>query len=76
MPNMQTNDDGTLPHSAWPGCYPLFYLTTCGEVLCPACANKEEPRENIIGQDANYEDASLYCDECSERIPSAYAEED
>jgi hypothetical protein len=28
----------------------------------------------VIGVDVNYENPSLYCDECSKRIESAYAE--
>ena len=27
------------------------------------------------GQDVNWEDAELYCDHCSKRIESAYAED-
>jgi hypothetical protein len=48
-------------------------------VLCPACANKwtadDVPQFEPTDADINYEDASLFCDECSERIESAYAEE-
>ena len=86
---MQVNSDGTLPHSSWPGLYPLFYIMgDCG-VLCADCANGKNGscavREGtddgmsdkswtIVGQDINYEDADMYCDHCGVRIPSAYAE--
>lgn len=30
----------------------------------------------VVAVDVNWEDASLYCDECSQRIESAYAEPD
>lgn len=56
------------------GCYPMFYFDKEDNVLCADCAQKE--RDNIAAADANWEDPSLYCDECSERIESAYAEDD
>ena len=78
---MQRLDDGSLPHSCWPGLYPLAYVTPQHDVLCAECANEYEasPRDCDasdlpIKQFINWEDPSLYCDECSERIPSAYAE--
>lgn len=56
------------------GGYPLFYLTKRDCVLCPLCANEE--KAVIVAADANWEDPELYCDECSERIESAYAEDE
>lgn len=32
---------GLLDSFAWPGGYPLFYLTRDGGTLCPQCANRE-----------------------------------
>jgi hypothetical protein len=73
---------------AWPGGYPLFAITTDGAALCPACVTKERAQIfrsthersrdgwSIAGFDVNYEDAALYCDHCSKRIESAYAEDD
>jgi hypothetical protein len=29
----------------------------------------------LVGDDVNYEDCSLYCDHCNEKIPSAYGED-
>jgi hypothetical protein len=66
---------GDLPAYAWPGGYPLYYLDKEDAVLCPTCANKEEA-DNIAAGDVNWEDADLHCDECSQRIPSAYAEDE
>ncbi len=65
--------DGSLPRYSSIGTYPLFYLTMEGETLCAECANTRD-REGIDGQEANYENPSLYCDECCDRIESAYAE--
>ena len=68
---------------AWPGGYPLFYLTKDNEVLCPTCVQDEieqccDPEDNwfVVAHDANWEDPCLHCDNCSARVESAYAEED
>lgn len=57
------------------GCYPLFYLDSHDSVLCPRCAGTAEAEgEAMAACGINWEDPDLYCDECSERIESAYAE--
>lgn len=79
-----------LEKYAWPGGYPLFYIAqykheTCA--LCPHCATvaKHEagtPESWTFRQlldlqaQANWEDPTLFCDGCGERIESAYAEKD
>jgi len=76
MKELPRNDDGTLASWAWPGGYPLYYLDKGGMVLCPTCANKDvDDGQAVIDAGINYEDASLYCDDCSTRIESAYAED-
>ncbi len=72
---------------AWPGGYPIFYVTQDNAPLCPKCANdnislcacpaesqEADPQWRIIAADINYEDDSLYCDNCNQRIESAYGE--
>lgn len=71
---------------AWPGGYPVYYITTDGLAICPACAeaNKNEIIRAIVnrddngwcatGYDVNWEDDHLYCDHCSKRIESAYGD--
>lgn len=68
--------DGQLPTFAWPGGYPIFYLTESDTVLCPDHANVESDfsDELITAADVNWEDADLYC-EHGHRIESAYAED-
>ena len=78
---------GKANRYAWPGGYPLYYVTTDGAALCADCMTKERisivrstvenARDgwNVSGQDVNWEDSDLYCDHCSKRIESAYAEE-
>jgi hypothetical protein len=69
--------DGTLPAYAWPGGYPMYYLDKGGMTLCPTCANREtDPSQAPVAYGVNYEDPSLDCDDCSQRIPSAYAEDE
>jgi hypothetical protein len=71
-----TNNRG-LPAYAWPGGYPMYYVTDEGTILCAEHANAEGDYtdELITAADVNWEDASLYC-EHGERIESAYAEDE
>jgi hypothetical protein len=79
---LPTNNDGTLASYAWPGGYHIFYLDRENSVLCPDCANNshqdpdEVPKFKPIVADINYEDPTLYCDHCGNRIGSAYDDED
>lgn len=69
------------------GGYPLFFLTSDGETLCPKCAREEvwqiaravrdKSRDGwrVEGHDANWEDPEMRCAHCNERIESAYAED-
>ena len=72
---------------AWPGGYPLFFITADGAALCHACGRKEarqitaaiRDRDRhggwcVEAQDVNWEDGTMICDHCSGRIESAYAE--
>ncbi len=73
---------GKLEKVALPFPYPMYYITKDSGVLCPDCANQDrvdyndpsDPQWYIVAADVNYEDDSLYCDHCSKRIESAYAE--
>jgi len=69
---------------AWPGCYPLYYLTKDCGVLCPDCVNNnnelvtdpDDPQWYIVAFDINYENTSLHCENCGNRIESAYGDDD
>jgi len=70
-------NNGKYPSFTFPGLYPLFYLDEENNCLCPDCANKEEEYNSpIIAYDVNWENDSLYCDDCGKRIESAYGEEE
>jgi len=85
--SLPRDDNGQLSAYAWPGGYPIFYIVADNGILCPDCArwaekeNRQDPecrdddQWRIIAADVNYEDPALYCDNCSKRIESAYAEE-
>ena len=46
-------------------------------VCCADCAAGKSRRDIIlVASEVNWEDSSLYCDNCSERIESAYAEDE
>lgn len=74
---------------AWPGGYPIFYLTADNGVLCPDCANKNislcacpveskeaDPMWRIVAADINYEDEShTTCDHCYQPIEYAYEDD-
>lgn len=68
-------NDGKLRSFTSIGGYPLFYVTK-GSCLCPDCATDNDQNDPIVAADVNWENPDLYCDECSARIESAYAEND
>ena len=73
---------------AWPGSYPTLAIMEDGAALCPDClignirrvvlATHDSVRDDWAIQvaDINWEDGSLYCCNCGNRIPSAYAEDE
>ena len=70
------------------GCYPLFFLTSDGETMCPPCVKanlwqvgretRDKSRSDwaIVGHGANWEDPDMFCCHCNKRIESAYAEDE
>ena len=65
------------------GCYPLHAITSDGACLCHRCCASQRLNIatttgsdgwNVIALDVNWEDPELFCDHCSGRIESAYAE--
>lgn len=73
---------------AWPGGYPVYFVTADGLALSFKSAQKNADlirsaiadRDNtggwrVAGAEVNWEDAQLYCADTGERIESAYAEQ-
>ena len=73
---------------AWPGGYPLYFITSDGAAL-----SFQAVRDNfrsvlwsirhavndgwrVVAIEVNWEDIDLYCDHTGEPIPAAYAEAD
>ena len=74
---------------AWPGGYPLYFVTSDGGVLSFEAARAEWRQIvwahlnnatrcgwHLAGVDVNYEDPYLECEHTGARIESAYAEEE
>ena len=72
---MRSDGTLTLDANAWPGGYPMFYLDSDNSALCPDCASKDGYTAPIVAYGVNWEDPSLYCEDCSKRIESAYTED-
>lgn len=72
---------------AWPGGYPLYFITSDGGTLSFASAKRNlrsilsSIRDGsndgwcVVACEANWENPELYCDDSGERIESAYAED-
>jgi hypothetical protein len=74
---------------AWPGGYPIYFVTSDGAALSFGAVRAEWRNVvdahlrndkgcgwHIAGADINWEDSDLYCDHTGERIESAYDEPD
>ncbi len=78
-------ENGNVQSYAWPGGYPIYFILQVGEAICPACVSRNrklineafadhDQQWNVVSSCANYEDDSLYCCRCNEKIESAYGE--
>ena len=71
---------------AWPGGYPLYFITNDGAALSfkaakdnarliiESIAHNTRDGWRIVAMDVNWEDDSLLCDATFKQIPSAYGE--
>ena len=72
---------------AWPGGYPLYFITSDGAALSFKTAREEFPSIcdsmrrgiddgwRVVAVDVNYENSALFCDHSGEKIESAYCDE-
>ena len=73
---------------AWPGGYPLYFITSDGAALSFDAVRSEYRQVinairhrltdgwRVVAVDINYEDSDLYCDHTGQRIESAYADDE
>lgn len=77
------DETGKFPSYAWPGGYPIVYITDDAETLCADCANGESGSEatdhddaphgwRVIGCDVHYEGEPETCAHCGTEVESAY----
>lgn len=80
-------ESGKVQSYAWPGGYPIYFVSADSGVLCPDCVNNErglidaaaadeDKQWLIVATDINWEDGDLYCDHCNKRIESAYGDDE
>lgn len=72
---------------AWPGGYPLYFVTAdCGVLSWQAAIDEQalirdaiiegyDPQWQVVALEINYEDNDLYCDHTGNKIESAYGED-
>ena len=85
--NSGASPTGEVAAYAWPGGYPLYYMDSDCETLCPACVNASIKmhvdqtleggwHDTVIARDVNWEDTTMVCAECNRPIESAYGEDE
>lgn len=68
---------GRLPGIAWPGGYPIIYITKDGSTVCSECANKDvDQSQEVVGYSIFHEGAPESCDDCGTLVESAYGDPD
>lgn len=85
--NSLRNEYGAeLPAFAWPGGYPMYYVTQDGGVLCPDCANgrngseasetSDDAQWKLERAEVHWEGLPMNCEHCNAVIDSAYGDPD
>lgn len=88
---MEEYSDGTkhIPFYAFPGGYPIYYITADGGILCPDCVNDnlarirqvdtqcpDDDQWRVIAVEIHEEGSPIQCDNCYKQIESAYGDPD
>lgn len=68
--------DGTLPAFAWPGGYPIVYLSEDGDEWCAKCASDPDAFPPILYAQLHEEGVPISCAGCGMEIESAYGDPD
>jgi hypothetical protein len=56
--------------------YPLWYVIDDYKCQCNECATISKEEGYSVSKQVNWDDANLWCDECSAKIEAAYIEEE
>lgn len=75
MIELPLDSKGKLAKFAWPGGYPIYYITRKILVLCNDCASLPNDDDSVFTYDIHWEGESIFCDDCNEEIESAYGHE-
>jgi hypothetical protein len=77
---LERDHNGDLPWYAWPGGYPMLYLDSNNQVLCPECATRalDDPEEYNDWKPETwfiyYEGLPEFCSDCNREVESAYGD--
>lgn len=63
---------GKMERWAWPGGYPIVYLTSAMDPICGECAQEVDFQEEICYQEINWESQGEVCCGCNKELESAY----
>ena len=66
------DSDGSLTAYAWPGGYPVLYLSRDGCTLCPSCADDDGAWDPAVDYFVAYEGEPVSCDDCGSETETAY----
>jgi hypothetical protein len=70
------NASDPFPAHAWPGGYPITYLSEKGYQYCPTCAAQEASNEPIVTCEIAWEGPDDHCDGCGAVLETAYGDPD
>ena len=70
---LESGENGKLPARSGFGGYPLFYISSYGNVYCADCANNmlNDEHEDIVDYNVHWEGEPIFC-EHDHMIVSAY----
>lgn len=69
------NAGNPFPAYAWPGGYPITYLSEFGHQYCPKCA-AQEADPPIVTCEVSWEGPDDHCEGCGAILPTAYGDPD
>lgn len=76
LKELRADNDGQLPAFAWPGGYPMYYLTRSGLSICAVCASEPDTSDPVVDGDTYMEGPGMQCEDCGQVIDSAYGDPD